>query len=151
MHIFTSRARIIEKRARSDPMSQLWLHKLPPAPPRSPFSNHSARHTDPSSLSVTTPGSSSAPTAPPVSVQSVYSHCKGGGHSSGSGSSSSNSVGSTTQDGADRIEARLSLIEGQLGKILEELQELKQAHAKSNFLIKGSPSEVVRISLKTLF
>ncbi|KAL5508985.1 hypothetical protein EMCRGX_G004259 [Ephydatia muelleri] len=127
-------------------MSQLWLHKLPPAPPRSPFSTPSARLTqsDPSSLSASTSGSTSS--SSPISSHLACGHCRNGGGTSGSG------VGSTTQDSTEKVEARLSAIEGQLGKILEELQELKQAHVKKNFLIKGTATEEgLRDATATLF
>lgn len=74
----------------------------------------------------------------------MYKHC---GNTTGG-----NTVGSTTQDSWEKIETRLSVIEGQLGRILEELQELKQEHMKKDFLIKGSAmEETLRNATATLF
>ena len=43
---------------------------------------------------------------------------------------------------SSEIAARFSSMEGQLGKVLAELDDIKKSLAKKNFLQKGSPKEV---------
>ena len=51
---------------------------------------------------------------------------------------------------SSEIAARFSSMEGQLGKVLAELEDIKKSLAKKNFLQKGSPKEVTAEYIITL-
>ena len=52
---------------------------------------------------------------------------------------------------SSEIAARFSSMEGQLGKVLAELEDIKKSLAKKNFLQKGSPKEVTAEYIITLY